>query len=96
MVSTCYNHKDRIIDAISWLYFMSSQSNGENKNAFLSNSINEVFNDAFHSPPASKILNMLLIECKKSNSSDRNVNFLYHFEKRLLHFPHEIPFTRIS
>ena len=51
MVSTCYKHKDRIIDVISWLYFMSSQSNGENKkNAFISNSINEVFNNAFHSP----------------------------------------------
>ena len=34
------------------------------KNAFLSNSINEVFNNAFHSPPANEIANMHIIECK--------------------------------
>ena len=47
------------------------------KNAFLSNSINEVFDNAFHSPPANEIANMHIIECKKSNLSDRNVNFVF-------------------
>ena len=35
MVSTCYKHKDRIIDVIAWLYFMSLQLDGENKKMHL-------------------------------------------------------------